>query len=224
VLPADASAASKIKTRLEVHSNFVVNERFVVLPVGWDDSKEGQGILHVGSLAIKSSAWTQASYGFSPASGQGCRSVLNLVVVDLETGAKQRVFDHHVAAWVHPFSFKQEASADTGLCQRCGGVRELQTALRYPGLLVLIARTQDTNSDKEIDGQDSEWLFAYDVPGGKLKRVSPQGYRVEYMSLLKEVILVFMAPEDAPHGSRRTLAIYKYDPKTDRGELIKDIQ
>ena len=106
----------------------------------------------------------------------------------------------------------------------CGGVRELQTALRYPGLLVLIARTQDTNSDKEIDGQDSEWLFAYDVPGGKLKRVSPQGYRVEYMSLLKEVILVFMAPEDAPHGSRRTLAIYKYDPKTDRGELIKDIQ
>jgi hypothetical protein len=224
VLPADDLAASKIKTELEASRSFVVNERFVVLPVGWDDSKEYQGVLHMGSLAIKSSAWSQSAFGFSPSQFQVCSSVLNLIVTNLETGDRQRVFDHLVAAWVHPFTFKQEADTDTGLCPRCGGTRKQETLLRYPGLLILIARTQDTNSDKQIDNRDSEWLFAYDVPGGKLKRVSPQGYRVEYMSLLKDTILVFMAPESDPLGSTKTLAIYKYDPKTDKGELIKDIR
>jgi hypothetical protein len=224
VLPADESAASKIKTELEATRSFVVNERFVVLPVGWEDSQEGQGVFLAGAYAIKSSAWSQSAYGFSPSQGQGCSGVLNLIVTDLETGARRRVFDHHVAAWVHPFTFKEEADTEAGLCPRCGGARQQKTVLRYPGLLILIARTQDTNADKQIDNRDSEWLFAYHVPGGKLNRVSPEGYRVEYVSLLKDTLLVFLAPESAPLGNTGTLAIYKYEPKTDKGELIKDIR
>lgn len=224
VLPADELAASKIKTQLEADRSFVVNERFVVLPVGWDDSKDGQGVLNLGSLAIKSSAWSQSAFGFSPSVWQFSSSVLNLTVVDLETGGRHRVFDHHVAAWIHPFTFKQEADQDARVCQRCGGARQQNAVLRYPGLLLLIARTQDTNSDKQIDHQDSGWLYVHDIPGGKLKRVSPQGYRVEHMSRLDNTILVFMALESAPLGNTSELAIYKYDPTTDTGDLIKEIQ
>jgi hypothetical protein len=224
VLPADDAAASKVKSELEASGSFVVNERFIVLPVGWEDSKEYQGQFSFGSLAFQASAWSQSKFGLSPSSLQVSRSVLNLIVVDLDTGTRKRIFDRHVAAWVHPFTYNEQEDADSGLCSCCGRTRQQKTVLRYPGLLALIARTQDTNADKQIDDRDSEWLFVYDVPGGKLKRVSPQGYRVEYMSLLKDTILAFMAPETAPLGDTSKLAIYKYDPRTDRGDLIKDIE
>lgn len=224
VLPADDAAASKVKSELDASGSFVVNERFVVLPVGWEDSKEGQGQFSIGSLAFQTSAWSQSKFGLSSSNLQASSSVLNLIVVDLDTGARKRIFDRHVAAWIHPFTYKQQQDTDSGACSCCGRTRQEKTVPRYPGLLALIARTQDTNADKQIDHRDSEWLFVYDVPGGKLKRVSPQGFRVEYMSLFKDTILVFMAPETAPIGDTSMLAIYKYDPKTDKGDLIKDIQ
>ncbi len=215
VLPADEAAAGKIKSELKAGRSFIVNERFLILPVGWDDSEGQQSLFNVGSLAIKSSAWSQSAWALGSDFAQISSSVLNLIVVDLDTGGRQRVFDHHVAAWVHPFTFRPQADGDA---------RQQASVPRYPGLLILIARTQDTNADKQIDHRDSEWLFVYDVRGGKLKRISPQGYRVEHMRLLVDTLLVFMAPESAPLGNTSTLAIYKYEPKIDKGELIKDIQ
>jgi hypothetical protein len=215
VLPADEAAASKIKSELKAGRSFIVNERFLILPVSWDDSEGQQSVFSVGPLAIKPSAWSQSAWVLSSDFAQISSSVLNLIVVDLDSGGRQRVFDHHVAAWVHPFTFKPQADGDAG---------QQASVPRYPGLLILIARTQDTNADKQIDHRDSEWLFVYDVRGGKLKRISPQGYRVEHMRLLVDTLLVFMAPESAPLGNTSTLAIYKYDPRTDKGELIKDIR
>jgi hypothetical protein len=225
VLPADDAAASKVKSELDAHRSFIVNERFVVLPVTWRDAMKGQKAYYLGSLAIQSSAWSQSALaglsGF-PATGN---SALNFVVVDLESATKRRVFDHHVAAWIHPSTFTRSLDTDRAEDDWAARMaRQHNPALRYPSLLILVARAQDTNADTQIDNRDSAWLYVYDIPGGKLKRVSPEGYRVEYMSPLKDTILVFMAPESAPVGDTSTLAIYKYAPKTDQGELIKDIQ
>jgi hypothetical protein len=223
-VPADNAAASKVKTEIDANGSFVVNERFVVLPVEWPNAGKGQSVYYLGSMAIQRSAWSQfavaGSSGF-PLSG----TALNFTVVDLESGAKQRIFDHPVAASVHPSTFIRTAETNKSEDNWSSRMaRQHDPDLRFAGLLILIARTQDANSDKQIDYRDSAWLYAYDVSGGKLKRVSPPGYRVEYMRLLKDIILVFMSPESAPVGNTSTLAIYKYDPKTDKGELIKDIQ
>ena len=87
----------------------------------------------------------------------------------------------------------------------------------FPDLLILQARTSDTDGDRRLTERDAVWLFAYDLAKGELRRLSPEGYSVANASKTRpDTILMLLTAEDQSGKA----AVYQCNPSEPKGKFI----
>ena len=125
---------------------------------------------------------------------------LNLEVVDLETNAHMRVFDHQVA-----MGYWQQSIRGDPL-----------TSLYFTGVLILPARVEDTDQDGKITSHDASALYRFDLAERRRRRISPEGYHVSSFFFQSDQIVLFLLQEP----EREETSVYVYTPAMDRGKLV----
>jgi hypothetical protein len=189
-----ADAAKAPKTALSTDSSFIVEHRYLFLPITLDD--DGKDKLYGASAMVVGSAWS----GFG--SGGYSRQWVNIEVVDLSSGKHCRVFERLVALDTWDLSLpSREESQGPGL--------------RFPGLLFLRARTEDANGDGQLNWKDPVWVFVYDLNRQELRRISPDDYNVVRCIWNEQTLII-----NARRMGSDELAVYAYEPQTGQGRFI----
>lgn len=184
-----------LKAHFETDRADVVAGRFLLLPVRPDKSKDT--MFSSGSRVFSMSAWSGLYFGKGAYASE---QWLNLEVVDLQRNTHRTVFDRQVAlgGWGHSFRDYQQGK------------------LMFENLLILAARTEDTNDDQQIDSDDTALAYVYDLASTELHRIAPEGYSVEHMEVRDDGIVMVVEEAVAPH----TLAVYLYEPRTKQGQFV----
>ena len=175
------------------HSTRFVVERFMLLPVGLENTKEASVF---GSGSLKLSAWWDMTFGGS----SPFHTAVGLHVIDLETKQHHQVFDRRVAIGSWELSFSDHSG----------------DVLQFDNVLLIPARTDDIDGDGFITHNDPVWLYLYHLKDHKLTRISPQGYHVHMIHKVSNRIVMTMKDE----RERTTITIYTYDPSKRAGDFV----
>lgn len=184
-----AQGAKPLPVRFSNDRSMVVEDRFFVLPVVSEPSK---------MIAVSSFS----SYGGS--------ETLDLVIVDLQTGDHGRVFGRPVA--LQDWSISVSRGAQSAYSDRATPSAEGE--LRFPGMLVLRARTQDANGDGRLNWEDPLLLYGYDLASRQLFSILPdQTSLLDCRAFRDQLLLTLLAAD----GST---AIYLYSPADRQGRFV----
>lgn len=79
--------------------------------------------------------------------------------------------------------------------------------------------TTDYNNDKDIDGDDPQYLFTSDKAGKNFYQISPPGLHVKDWSIVRKTEVILMQTQKDSNGDRKfneddQLITYRYDFKT----------
>jgi len=91
---------------------------------------------------------------------------------------------------------------DTSLSFRPGA----PDRLAFEGLLIVNARTADTDGDGEIDANDATQVFGYDLVKRQLFQITPDRYDTEAARLLKDQLVLVLV------STCGESAVYVYEP------------
>lgn len=189
-IPVDT--AEPFKASFSANQARIVEDRYALLPIV---AKRSQSIsIFSGSTLISGSAWS--GFGFS----SGGNPQLNLEVVDLETNANMRVFDRQVA-----MGYWQQSIRGDPL-----------NSLYFTGVLILLARVEDTDQDGKITSHDASALYRFDLADGRRRRISPEGYHVSSFFFQGDQIVLFLLQEP----EREETSVYVYTPATDKSKFV----
>lgn len=178
----------------------IVADRYLLLPVEpWEDTKDSFPGFASGSFFISPMAWSGSLLGKGYAQRR-----LNLRVVDLRDGHDESVFDHQVALGGWERSFRPVESAEPG------------RRLWFVDKLILTARSEDTNGDRQIDARDCASVFIYDLATREIQRISPEYWSVADLKIVNDTILMMM--QEAASG--QNAAVYVYEPKRGQGRFL----
>lgn len=119
--------------------------------------------------------------------------------MDLSGGSTGLVLDHQVALGEWSFSFRTEPPY----------------GLRFENMLLLPARVEDTNGDKQIDGDDDAAIFTYDLAQRTRRRLPPAGYSAENVHIFGERLAVLLR-----RAGEETLSVYVCDPQSGDGRFV----
>ncbi len=192
-VPADATRP--VAAEIERQAAEIVAGRYLLLPHGFESSKQEWGTYSAKNL-LAGSAWSGLAFGKGWSEGRH----LNLTVVDLTTGRRANVFDRQVALGDWRASFKADAPGD----------------LRYPDRLLLVARTDDTNGDGQIDDRDSAGLFVYNLASGERVAVTPKGHHLACVRFLNDDVVLVLAREP----DRGATAVCMHNPVSGAGRMV----
>lgn len=184
-----------LEPRFNPHRAEVVAGRFMLLPVGPAETK--YAMFASGSFVFSGSAWTGLYFGKG---AYGSEQWLNVEVIDLQSGTHRTVFDRQVALGGWGQSFRAYERGE----------------LMFDSLLILAARTEDTNGDKQIDQDDAALAYVYNLASAELRQISPEGHSVERMEVRDDGIVLVLQGTDAPN----TFAVYNFDPQSQQGRFI----
>lgn len=198
--PIPTQSAKPLAVEFQHRQARIIGERYLVIPQQVKSSKE----FVYQKLMISGSAWS--GFGSGPGYGQN----LNLTIVNLANGHRVNVFDRQVALGDWCKSFRSGCSQ----YDSCDSIADGD--LRYPNQLILTARADDTNKDKQIDERDSAAVYLYDLAGCRLQCITPTGYSVEDLDFAADRLILSLTREPA----RLETAIYAYDPKADTGSFV----
>jgi len=197
-----------LRAQFQAARTSVIEGRHLLIPIELEQSKHDDKV-SFGSLSYSPSAWL----GFWSGSGYYNSSrVLNLEIVDLSSTSHHRVFDRQVAVGTWEASFltsqepRREPSQDGNEGER----------LRYPGLLILSARCEDSNTDKVIDRMDAGVVFAYSLDKHELRRLSPASFNIEGLHARSKDIVMVLRDTRTPYG----MAVYECDPHSGTGKFV----
>lgn len=191
-VPSDETRLPEAK-RLELdystYGSMVLEERYLVLPLR-DAPK---------------SAMEKSSFS------SGVSGVLDLEVVDLQTGDHHRVFGRPVAMGDWDLSFPPESSEVLPYARRS---QTPPSTLRFAGILILQARTKDLNGDATLNYHDPLGLYGYDLVRHELFSILPADATfLDCRPLGSRLIITIPGPD-------RALSIYAYVPESREGRFI----
>lgn len=191
-IPADAR--KPLEADFDEENTQIVEGRYLLLPVGAPESEHREyAIFSSIGAVISKAAWSGLASGYPRGRW------LNLEVVDLEGSTHHTAFDRQVALGDWRRSF-ESSKGD----------------LVFENLLVLTARTTDTNDDKNIDEKDAALVYTYDLATSELKGIVPSGYRVAEVEVRSDRLVLVLADLAAPHP----FAVYTYDPRAQQGRFV----
>lgn len=172
-----ASGIKPLPTRFSTHNSFIVENRFLVLPVGLQGTK----VFEIpSSISVVGNA------------------DLNLEVIDLQSGEHHRVFTQPALLEGWRPSFRDHEN----------------NVLRFPGLLILEARTQDANGDGKLTWEDPLLLYGYDLTKHDLFSIVPENTLfLKCQPVNDRLILTLGAAEGK-------VSIYAYNPLAREGRFI----
>src|SRR5262249_39935022 len=162
---APAVGEKPVEARFGYANQRYVGNAYLILPIETATGKQDSKFL-VGSLLYSPSSWS----GFSSGSGYSS-GTLNLEVVNLANGEHARVFDRQVAVGDWEMSFIRPS------LQRADGNDDI-ARLHFDSLLVIPARTEDTNHDRRLTQDDPIHVYLFDLATRQLNRISPEGHGV----------------------------------------------
>lgn len=187
--------AKPLDTQFALEQLQLLQDRYLLIPIVL--SPHGKGKLYLdGGVTIGFE-----SAGFS--SGGHREQRVNLAIVDFSSGTQYRVFPGPVALSDWRLSF---SAAKPEVDEPC---------LRFEDLLILEARTEDTNQDGRLDYMDAVCVFTYDLGKHELKRISPDGFYIAGTVWCKQMLVMTalrMGGEDA--------AVYAYEPSEGQGRFL----
>ncbi len=180
--------AKPLPVQFSTYSSFVVENRFLILPVGLEPK----------ALFDKSS------------SSNGGGDHLNLQVVDLQTGEHHRVFGKPVALtrWTMSFQGGEEARS-----WRMPLEAREEVSLRFPGILILEARTDDTNHDGMLTSEDLVQLYGYDLAKHELFSILPEKTTFLRSQPVGDRLVLIL-------GAAGGVSIYTYTPSSRQGRFV----
>jgi len=203
VAPIPAQSPEPLAVEFQHQQARIIDDRYLVIPQQIKSSKE----FVCQKFMICSSAWS--GFGSGPGYGQN----LNLTVINLANGHRVNVFDRQVALGNWCKSFR------SGCGQYDSGDSITDGDLRCPNRLILTARANDTNKDKQIDERDSAAVYLYDLAGCKLQCITPADYHVEDLDFTADRFILSLTKEP----DRLETAIYAYDRKTGTGSFVTQL-
>ena len=186
-----ADPMTLVEAAFEPQRTQIVGGRYLLLPVTWPPNSKGP-FFGSGGPSYLSAAWATGELNMG--------RYLNLRVVDLVDQREDAVFSRQVALINWERSFGHDWGA----------------GLQYADRLVLVARTQDTDGDQSISGEDDVQVFVYDLAHRKLTATSPEGYSVEKVTALDAAIVLVVKGKDG------ATAVYRVDPITCAGAFVVD--
>lgn len=183
----------------------LIDDRYLLVPVALDEPGK---MLFSATPMLCSGSWS----GFW---GDNRSWTINLLVVDVRDHASHWLFEHPAAVGSLGLSFAP-AECPTSRPMNESACFIEKRALASSGLLIISARTGDTNHDGQIDGQDSVALYSYDLAAAGLKQVSPEGYNVIRAERKDDgIIMVLTADAD-----RQRCSVFVYQPREGTGEFV----
>lgn len=197
--PISTETPAPLAARIETRQAQPIEDRWLLLPVALqkEGAKRPGGFSWFShGVTYQSSAWSD----FGALGGGGYHlGMLNLEVVDLRLHRRDRVFDRQVALGGYAQSWSE-------------------AALHFEKTLILVARTTDTNADRQIDERDEIQAFTYDLENRRRTQISPAGHSVEDIDVVGgRIILTLRSMQDSG-----PVAVFAYDPRNERGEFVVD--
>lgn len=133
--------------RYSTHDSFIIEDRFLVLPLA-----------------------TAGKTVFEKSSSCGSSGHVDLEVIDLQSGDHHRAFGRPVALERWGLSFQAHEQQGIGYVSPCS----TDGKLRFPDMLILEARTEDANRDGKLTWEDPLALYGYDLARHELFPISPE--------------------------------------------------
>jgi len=121
---------------------------------------------------------------------------LDLEVIDLQTGEHHRVFNKSVALERWNLSFRAPEQ------------------LRFPGILIIEARTMDANHDGKLTWEDPIKLYGYDLGKHDLFPILPENYSLAKCMPVEDKLILTLGAADGQ------VSIYAYAPQTRAGRFV----
>lgn len=215
---------SPIAPRIEDYQSRVVEDRYLLIPVRADATKlkysDTSKSMYEWPIV---SAWTELSAVLEDRPWSYYGLDLNLIVIDLHSGHTTKVFDRQVALGGFESSFCRGRTRNSVTRLEPDGPRTYEPnhdcVLRFPGRLILVARTSDTDGDRSLTDKDAIEVFTFDLAKGERHLLTPQGYSTRNVRFTHDKIILLVGKPGAP------LSIFECDPVTSEGRFVaQDVQ
>jgi hypothetical protein len=186
----------------------VLENRYLLVPIGFE-SDTGKSVSFSFTKTYLGSAWSGGSYSGSLDDAGMCA---NLEMIDTTGNEHKRLFDGHVAV----VGWKYGTVGDPARHRPKNQSKTSSNTAAFPGLLFILARTEDSNKDNVLDGADDLIAYSYALEGQKLTRLSPTGFDVAWMDTDGKQLIIHHREFVRPYR----LTTYVSNPRTGEGHYI----